>query len=475
MPVPSGPDRHILSRFSWGITPQLIKQSNTAGGARAWFESQLDLSSVGPDEVDELADWWPNLGWTPAQKWASDRDHEQSGFEQDNDYCRWTLMRRITSNNQVGEVMTEVFGNLLYLSLVRKSFPHLPSYDAMIRAHCLGTYEDLLTAAVLHPGMLLYLDNARSTGAAPNENLGRELLELHSVGRSSGYTESEVWDSTLILTGYKVIIGDSCAPYYAPEDHWLGPVSVLDFHHVNALPNGRPVTLAYLKYLAHHPSTAQHIARVLATRFVSDTPTQELVDTLAAAYLASGTDIPTTLRALVDSDEFAGSAGLKIRTPIEDFVNTYRVMQIEVMPPTEDPGGAANSLLATCTSMGQRPFAWPRPDGFPDHGDAWASVSRMLGSWRIHKNLASGYFPREGIVYKSIDFWLGTTPVRFDELVDRLCRLLLGKASNAQLLETAVLAVKVRADAMVDRAHRAARRMPTLLLALLDTPDHMTR
>lgn len=475
VPVPSAADRHILSRFSNGITPGLVAESAAAGGARAWFNDQLDAGSTAPDTVDTLHDWWPHLNWTPAEKWAADATHEYSGFEQDNDFCRWTLMRRITSKRQLEQVMTEVWGNLLYISLVRKSFPHLPRYDAIIRAHALGTYEELLIAAVLHPGMLLFLDNARSTGNAPNENLGRELLELHTVGRTETYTEEEVWDSTLILTGYRVLIGDSCEPYYAPEDHWVGPVSVMGFQHPNGRENGREVTLAYLRYLANHPATAKHVVRVLATRFVSDTPSDALINALAAVYLSSGTDIPTVLRALIDTEEFAGSAGLKIRTPIEDFVNTYRVMDVEVAPPTADPGGAANAILAGCTSMGQRPFDWPRPDGFPDVGDAWSSASRMLNSWRVHKNLAGGYYPTEGIEYQLEAHWLGKMPVTFADLVDRMSRLLLAKPSNQRLLNTCVTAINVAADEIVTPAHRAVRRMPTLLLALLDTPDHMTR
>lgn len=470
--VPSTSDRHLLSRFSWGITPALVAESSAAGGSRQWLEQQLgaDLGT------DGASDWWPHLSWSPADKLAADLSGEISGFDQSNDFCRWTLLRRMTSSRQLLEVMTDVWSNLLYVSLVRKSFAHRPNYDAAIRRNALGTFEELLVAAVLEPAMLCYLDNARSTQKAPNENLGRELLELHTVGRAAGYTERDVRHSTRILTGYRVETDDSCAAYYSPEDHATGRVHVLEFHHKNSSPDGRAVTGEYLSYLAHHDATAAHVARVLAVRFVSDTPSESLVEVLATAYLDSGTDIGATLRALVDHEEFAASTGLKVRTPVEDFVNTYRALGVKVLPPNGDADGAAAAILVACSSMGQKPFDWPRPDGYPDAGDAWSSASRMLGSWRVHKNTSGGFFPRVGIEYRQPAHWIGALPVRFGELVDRICRLLLAKPKTEALLATAVAAVDTQPDEIITATHPVIRwRTPALLLAVLDTPDHMTR
>lgn len=474
--IPSAADRHLLSRFSWGVTPALVAESGAVGGARAWFEQQLDPSAIPDPLADELASWWPHLRWSPAEKHAADQSGEIAAFRQDRDFSRWSLLRRMVSNRQLLEVMTDLWGNKLYISLGAQSFPYRPSYDATIRANALGTYEQLLTAAVLHPGMLCYLDNDKSTKTSPNENLGRELLELHTVSRLAAYGERDVRHSMRILTGNRVTNDGTCTGYYAPEDHYTGRVHVLDFEHRNADPDGREVTRRYLSYLAHHDATAIQIARLLAVRFVSDSPSTRLVDSLAAAYLDSGTDIAAVLRALVDSDEFAASAGMKVRTPIEDFVNTYRTMQVRVLPPGEDGDDAATALLIACSSMGQLPFEWPRPDGYPDNGEAWSSACRMLGSWQVHKNIAGGKIPKEGVVYKPPEYWLGELPVRFDDLVDRLCRLILAKPSTARLLATAEKAVETEAAEVIDENHPVVRSRTALLLhALLDTPDHMTR
>jgi hypothetical protein len=474
--IPSPADRNILSRFSWGITPALVRESADAGGARSWFERQLEPDSIADPIADGLVDWWPHLAWSPAEKVAADQAGELGAFGQDRDFARWTLLRRMTSNRQLLEVMTDVWGNLLYISLGAKSFPHRPRYDATIRAHALGTYEQLLTAAVLHPCMLCFLDNDKSTKTAPNENLGRELLELHTVGRRAGYTERDVRHSMRILTGHRVYKDGTCEGFYAPEDHYVGRVHVLDFAKPNRRPDGQGVSRKYLSYLAHHESTANRIAKLLAVRFVSDNPSKELVDALAATYLESGTDIPATLRALVDSDEFAGSIGQKVRTPVEDFVNTYRTMQVTVLPPGDGDDDAATTILTSCASMGQQIFEWPRPDGFPDSGEAWSSACRMLGSWQVHKNIAGGQLPREGIVYQPVEYWVGSLPVRFRDLVDRVCRLILAKGHTGRLLRTAEKAVDAQADELITADHRVVRsRIPLLLHALLDSPDHMRR
>jgi len=474
--VPSVADRHLLSRFSWGITSELVDKAAALGGGRAWFDRQLEPDTIPDGAADDLLGWWPCLQWSPAAKFAADLDGVYPFFSQDRDFARWTLMRRITTNRQLNEVMVDLWGNLLYITIARKASPHFPMYDATLRKHALGTYEALLKAAVLHPAMLCYLDNAKSTMRAPNENLGRELLELHTVGRLSEYSERDVKHSTRILTGHRVMRDGSCVGYYSPEDHFVGKVKVLGFEHPNPLQDGRDVTDAYLSYLAHHDSTARLVARALAVRFVSDAPSDELIEAVARAYLDSGTDIPTTLRALVDHDEFAASAGQKVRTPVEDFVNTYRVMQATVLPPDGGTEGAATSILLSCASMGQQPFEWPRPDGFPDIGEAWSSACRMLGSWQLHKKTSAAKLPHEGIVYQPELFWLGPLPVRFDALVDRLCRLFLAKPATPRLVAAAARATATQADDEITATHRIVRALaPTLFLALLDTPDHMTR
>ena len=232
----------------------------------------------------------------------------------------------------------------------------------------------------------------------------------------------------------------------------------------------------YLAYLARLPATATRLATRLVLRFVSDEPQPALVEAVAAAYLANDTDIKATLRALIDHPEFQTKSGTKVRTPMDDLVNSFRVLQIKVDPPTADPECAATTMLTICMGMGQRPYDWPRPDGFPDVGETWSSASRMLTSWRVHKNTSGGIFPRVGIVFKDPKSFLPTLPARFDTVVDHLCRTLLGKPATLTLTETACLAVDVFPDHRVDELSPVYKyRLGLLILSLLDTPDHMGR
>jgi uncharacterized protein (DUF1800 family) len=228
------------------------------------------------------------------------------GWEVSTDFQRWTMMRRIFSQRQLLEVMTDFWSNLLHVAAPHdKAWPWRLRYDTTIRVHALGRFEDLLHAAITHPAMGCYLDNASSTRDALNENLGRELLELHTVGLDGGYTEDDVRSSAMMLTGYRVDVRGSYRAAYAPVDHHRGLLRIMDFADLNADADGRAATRRYLRHLARHPATARRIAHRLCVQFVSDEPSAALVTTVAAAFTAAGTAIVPTLRALIATPEFA--------------------------------------------------------------------------------------------------------------------------------------------------------------------------
>ena len=190
-----------------------------------------------------------------------------------------TLARAAWSERQLFEVMVDFWSNHLNVTN--------PSSDVwycrhdwdrtVIRAHALGRFEDMLVASTQHPAMLLYLNNAESNKDLPNENYGRELLELHTVSVDAGYSEDEMRNSVLVLTGFG-LDWDTGEFHYNKDDHYVGPVQILGFSAKNgSAAKGYTVVLDYLRYLANHPMTATHIARKLCLRFVSDTPPDSLV------------------------------------------------------------------------------------------------------------------------------------------------------------------------------------------------------
>lgn len=468
-PVLPAQQRHLVSRFSFGVTPQLTRTVRSAGGARAWLEQQLR------QRPRDYADWWPDLHRTPASLWKRQTDQVRGGWEVMDDYANRLLVRRMISPQQLLEVMTDFWENHLYVPAEGDAqFVWRAAYGDLIRAHALGRFDEMLQAAATHPAMTIYLSTYASTKEHPDQNLGRELLELHTVGVGH-YDQDDVVASSRILTGFRIDMWNTFAPSYDPDVHWRGPARVMGFHSPNRAADGRPVVRAYLHYLAHHPATATHLATKLATKFVSDTPPASLVRRLATTYLSHRTAIVPVLRELVSSAEFKASVGAKVRDPAEDLVATYRAVQASVGRP-KSASSAANALIWEADQIGLAPMTWPRPDGAPVDSRAWATPGRLLGSTAVHWNAAGGWWPSAEVTYRSPASWLPAPSVSFRDLVDHLTRTLLGRVSTATHLQAACLATGHQPDDVVTAASDiVAWKMPRLLVTLLDTPEHYTR
>jgi uncharacterized protein (DUF1800 family) len=377
------------------------------------------------------------------------------------------------STRQVHETMVDFWNNHLHIPVSsNRAWMLRWDYDQTIRRHALGRFEDLLVASSLHPAMLLYLDNAKSVRDAPNENQGRELLELHTLGRTAGYTERMVKDSAVLLSGYTVD-ESTWTTRYDKRRHTTRPVQVLGFSNANAAEDGSALTVEYLRHLARHPATARMVAGRLATRFVSDTPSDALVAHLAGVYLDSGTDIAVTLRALVASAEFAASFGKKVRTPVDDLVATVRVLGVTASAPTS-PDSFSNAIAYLPRAM--LLYSWPRPDGAPETNADWASAARMLASFRMHWLLAGGYHPSSGARYRSSRSWMPRSGIRVDAYVDHVCRLLLGRGSTSLDLKAVCQATGRLPGERVTAKHPLVTYLfVRMAIVLLDSPDHMSR
>ncbi len=473
--APTGLERHYLNRLGCGFSRVGYAQLRAAGGATPWLERQLHPGSL-PESAKALAlpGWFPEQAHTAATKWRAGEAGSKGSWEYAADLAGLSMLRRVHSSRQVLETMVDLWSNHLHVHADSDlAWVHRASYDRLIRAKALGRFDDLLVAASLHPAMLLYLDNWTSRRGAPNENHGRELLELHTVGRGAGYTEQMVKDSARILSGYTVDAFGSWDGFYDPDRHTTGAVQVLGFSSANTAADGRALTIDYLRYLAHHPATARNVARKLARAFVADVPSASLVDAVAQAFRASGTDIAAALRALVAHPDFAASRGTLLRTPIEDFVATCRVLGLDVAAPTGDQSFARACVWVPQTTL---LYQWPRPDGSPYGAAAWASATRMLSSFRMHWDLAAGWWPTKDVRYRSAASWLPQPRIRLDQYVDHLCRTLLGKGSDSRILTAAVAATGYGPGTVVTRDHAIADWLFVRLAGtLLDSPDHLRR
>jgi uncharacterized protein (DUF1800 family) len=262
-----------------------------------------------------------------------------------------------------------------------------------IRPHILGRFSDMLSAVEHHPGMLMFLDNVQSIGPNSkaglgrdkglNENLAREILELHTVSVDGGYTQADVTNFANIITGWtfghgeKVAEADKGHFMFTPNRHEPGAFSVLGKTYDQP---GRASGAAVLADLAVHPATARHIARKLARHFVSDNPPPALVARLEKTFRDTGGDLAAVTRALVDSPEAWDAQPAKIVPPFEFAVSLARGFALKNAPPPE-----INRLAAV---LGQPLWQVPSPQGWPDADNSWMGPSPIRERLRIAEKVA---------------------------------------------------------------------------------------
>jgi uncharacterized protein (DUF1800 family) len=439
--------RHLLSRVTYGATPALVSEVRAARSNTAWLEQQLNPSALDDLACEAILARWPLAKATgpviEAQLQGGSWDAMQA-------LVQATIARALWSKRQVFEVMVEFWSNHLNITCPSSEvWSTKPTDDQqVIRAHALGRFDDMLVASSTSPAMLRFLSNAESQGDDINENYGRELLELHTVGVDAGYTHADIINAARALSGLSVwnewnggTAGNRGTLRYRSEWHYVGPLTVMGWTHANATrTGGQAVVESLVRYLARRPETAQRLARKLAVRFVSDTPPAGLVDRLAQTYLAGDTDILPVLRQLLTSPEFLASAGQKQRRPYEDVVATMRSLGVAPsLDPTKDLGGIAWML----GQLGQAPLGWGLPDGYPDEAGSWTGAGGTLGRWNAHLALVGGWYGDEALVFQSDrpTYLLGTTkPTTRGALVDALLARLVPSATVLPAQRAALVA-----------------------------------
>jgi uncharacterized protein (DUF1800 family) len=306
------------------------------------------------------------------------------------------LLRAIYSDRQLEEVLVDFWFNHFNVFATKGRMPiFITSYEReTIRPHVFGTFRELLGATAKNPAMLFYLDNWLST--APeikqigtqrrpvrlpgsglgntrtpgiNENYGRELLELHTLGVDGGYTQQDVVEVARAFTGW-TIDPRTQEFVFRPALHDDGPKRVLG----HTLPAGGGIRDGerVLDILASHPSTARHIAYQLAQRFISDTPPQAVVDRAATTFRRTGGDLTAVVRTIVTSPEFSapGAVRAKVKTPFEFVVSAVRALDADVRVP--------RPLLRALQQLGMPSYLCQPPTGYANTSDAWVSSGALV-------------------------------------------------------------------------------------------------
>jgi uncharacterized protein (DUF1800 family) len=249
--------------------------------------------------------------------------------------------------------------------------------------------------------MLFYLDNFFNQAVAPNENYARELMELHTLGVDGGYGEFDVKEVARCFTGWTLRFpGDAGGPY--------GEFVYVDAIHDNQakLVLGQPIAAGggrsdgeqVLDILAAHPSTAAFVAARLCRRFIGDDPPQSAIDAVAASYRSGGGDIETMLRTLFAQPAFLNHADGKFTRPSEYLSALVRALA----PDTPYPPDNGQLWYFAQSTLGQLPYYWPTPDGYPDRLEYWASTGGLLNRWRLSFLSFAGLIP--GLDVIQIDY-----------------------------------------------------------------------
>jgi uncharacterized protein (DUF1800 family) len=329
------------------------------------------------------------------------------------------LTRITESPRQLNEVMVDFWFNHFNVSFDKNEVEWFTtSYDRdVIRPNALGKFSDLLKAVAHSPAMLAYLDNNDNyadpnfkpvamsqekgkpmmmmqsmpgQGLRLNENYGRELLELHTLGVDGGYTQKDVTETARVFTGWAVAgIQTDSAPQviqfqFKPWHHDNNSKTILGrTFDADGEKEGNEV----LEFLARQPQTAHRIALKLCQRFVSDDPPKALVQKVAEVFLASDGDIKTTLRAIFHSQEFLDpkTYQAKVKTPLEFVASSLRATGTR--PKDWGP------TLKTLEAMGEPLFRCEAPTGYPQTANAWVSSASLLGRANFAAHLANAEGP----------------------------------------------------------------------------------
>ena len=297
------------------------------------------------------------------------------------------VLRAVLSERQLQEVMTDFWYNHFNVDIRKEAAQwYTPTYERdAIRAHALGKFRDLLLATAQHPAMLFYLDNWSSIGPDSvaagrphgkqaqrglNENYGREVMELHTVGVNGGYSQADVTNLAKILTGWTIDQPQQGGGFvfdlrkHEPgSKQWFGQ---------KVSENGYVEGQRALEWLAAQPQTAHFISYKLAQRFVCDDPPEELVDRMAKTYMATDGDIKEILRTMVHSPEFNSQKyyRVKVKTPLEFVASVFRATDTN----PANPG----ALVGVIGRMGEPLYQMQPPTGYSTTADHWMNSGALV-------------------------------------------------------------------------------------------------
>ncbi len=455
------PVLHIIRRLTYGPTTALVQHVRQIG-IDAFIAEQLQPELIPDPEGNRVVGAYSTLGMPNV---VNHTIHVGNPGGPALELQAATVARAIWSERQLFEQMVEFWSNHFSIFGMHEQAVFLKTSDDrdVVRKHAMGKFADLLLASAQSPAMLTYLDNWISRAPDVNENYGRELLELHTLGVRGGYSENDIKNVAKVLSGWTVD-PQTWEFAYRADWHVPGAVKVLGWRHPNATHDaGLEAGKSLIAYLARHPATARRIATKLATHFVSDRPPHRLVAELAAVYLQNDTAITPVLRHLFNSHAFRASSGQKYRRPMEFVAACVRALNLDF----EGGSDSANQMLWRLRVMGQLPFGWRTPDGFPDTAAHWLSTAAALARWNSAEEISRWPYGMHDDPSSSAD--AAALPATAGAFVDQVTQRVVFQKLPAGDRSVLLRFLGKADNAPVDPAY-VQERTPALAAVLINSP-----
>lgn len=431
-------DLALINRLTWGLSDTEAVRVQRMG-VPAWLQSELHpapgdhLPPAVRDRIAELPDLHKSTGelaaemadqveMATAQQRASTagvgmvmpagaaptirqaRQEVKKNFGNEVYYqgVERSLLRDLASADQLREVMTAFWFNHFNVFFAKDDIRvYIPDFeDQAIRPNALGNFRTLLEASLRSPAMMKYLDNRQNAKDRINENYARELMELHTLGVGSGYTQKDVQELARILTGCGLapVKGPPNLPpalrplwvqngnfAFNPQRHDFGDKLFLG-HHIRG--SGFAEVEEALDILAAQPATARHVSRQIAQVFVSDQPPDRLVEAMAARFLATHGDIAAVLETMIASPEFQASLDRPLlKDPQHYVVSAVRIAFDGAPPPN------LRAMANFMNTLGQPLYGHLTPDGYSAERSAWNGPGQIEKRFEIARQIGAGANP----------------------------------------------------------------------------------
>lgn len=395
----------LVKRTTQGATPSEISLASSLG-YYGYLEHQLAPELIDDSVLGAKLLAYPRLTMTFADLYQANEHYYVM-----RDLASVKVLRSIYSRRQLFERMVEFWTDHFNMDVNLAFGGYFKVVDdrEVIRPNALGNFPDFLRAIVISPSMLAYLTNTLNSAGHPNENFAREMLELHTMGVGSGYTQNDVQEVARCFTGWTItptnLPGTGGLFHFNAKDHDDNDKMVLG----TLIPGGGGMQDVYtvVNILSEHPATARFIATKLCKWFLQEQPTASVIDSVAATYTRTRGDIKAMIRTILTPNALYAAAP-KYKRPFHLVTSGFRLLESEISD--------TYFILFALEHAGHMPYQWGSPDGYPDRVTYWGG--NHIARWNFCTALGENQLL--GIQTDASRLFIGLTTA--DEVVNRISR-----------------------------------------------------